>query len=52
MNPNHDNAITPSFLAPTKTHSFASSKIILRRIGGGALLCRKTQAIESCQMVH
>ena len=42
----------PSRFAPAVIQSFASSRMELRRIGGGALLRRNTLAFHSFQMVH
>ena len=55
-NKRHDNysynMMFPSFLAPAVTQSLASSKMLVRRTGGGALFRRNTRAFLSFQMVQ
>ena len=46
------NRIFPSFLALAVTQRLASSVTILRRIGGGALLCLKILAFHSFHIVE
>ena len=42
----------PNFFAPAVIQRFASSMMVLSRVGGGLLLCRNTLAFLSFQMTH
>ena len=42
----------PNFFAPAVIQRFASQMMLFSKIGGGALLFRKTRAFRSFQIVH